>query len=108
MAETVFDNVYLRGTLAVVGVLTAGVLAATTISATSGTFTRLNATTGTAGTLEIRPSAGSGVLTIKSAGGTNSGAFLCISDSAGALNVCALSGGILDCNNFSAKSALCS
>lgn len=108
MAETVLSNLRLRGTLAVVGLTTVATLVATALTVTTLTATRLSFTTGTGGTLEIRPSAGSGVLTIKSAGGTNSGAYLCISDSAGALNVCALSGGLLDCNNFSAKSALCS
>ena len=60
------------------------------------------------GSLEVQPSSGTGVISIKDAGtGTNSGGLICINDANGDTQVCAISGGILDCNDFSAKSTLC-
>lgn len=45
MAETTFRNLRVKGTLAVVGVLTAGVFAVTTLTGTTGNFTTVNVQT---------------------------------------------------------------
>ncbi len=60
MAESVFDNIRIRGTLATVGVLTAATFVATTITATTGNYTTVNTQTLSGATL--RTTAGDTVI----------------------------------------------
>lgn len=75
---TRFTSLGVKGPLTVAGLLTAGVVALTTVTGTTGTFTQLNYTTGSGGSLDIsRPTQGSGKILIDG----SSGAYLCLQDS---------------------------
>ena len=99
---TKFTSLQTVGTLAVGGILTvAGSIAGFTLSGNIdsnyvGALTNVPS-------IEIQPAAGSGgIISLKSgAGYSGTGAYLCIENPAdGTMEVCAFSGGILDCNNF--------
>jgi hypothetical protein len=103
---TRFTSLGIAGT-ATIATLIATTVTLTTLTVTTGTFTKLNFTSGSGTRLEMRPASGSGTISLKGPGTTNSGGLLCVQGGDGTLNVCAISGGLLDCNNFQSKVALC-
>lgn len=62
----------------------------------------------TADSLSVQPDGGTGAITIKDEpDGTGTGGIICIDNTSGTQVVCAVSGGLLDCDSFSGLAASC-